>query len=277
MSMDMSMAASERKNPGGPGRRIVRLLVILAMVGGLGALVVWGFLAGRGEAALEAKRERPLKAPLRVSSDGDGRPIVTLDAAMRKQGGVVVVKPKATQHQEQVRAYGTVLDLDKLVALENSYVAAVAQLQSAQAKIAASKPAFERAQALSKDNIATLAQLQAAEAIFGADQAGVATAEAQTKTLRATALQEWGTVIGKALVDGSPLVTRLIERQTLLLQITPPSGTFITPAPNATVQFGAGFKRHQVEFISPATQTDPKIQGLIFIMPPMLQATCCRE
>ncbi|MGT2504674.1 efflux RND transporter periplasmic adaptor subunit (plasmid) [Bradyrhizobium guangxiense] len=213
---------------------------------------------------MEAERERPLKAPLRVSIDGDGQPVVTLTAATRKLSGVVVIKPKATQHQEQIRAYGTVLDLDKLVALDNSYVTAVAQLQSVQARIVASKAALERAQTLSKDNITTLAQLQTAEATFAADQAGVATAEAQVRTLKATALQEWGTVIGKALVDGSPLVSRLIERQTFLLQITLPPGASASPPPSATVQFGASATPHQVEFLSPATQTDPKIQGLSF-------------
>ena len=262
--MDTSMAGSEHKNPDGPWHRVVRLLIILAAVGGLGALVVWGFLAGRGEAALEAERERPVKAPLRVSTDGRGQPVVTLDAATRKQSGIEFTKPEPTQHQDQARAYGTVLDLDKLVTLDNNYVTAIAQLQSVQAKIVASKAAFERAQVLSKDNITTLAQLQTAEATYGADQAGVATAEAQVRTLRATALQEWGPVIGKALVEGGPLVTRLIERQTFLLQITLPAGTFTTAPPNATVQFGASATRHQVQFISPATQTDPKIQGLSF-------------
>ena len=262
--MDVSMSGSEHKNPGGPGRRIVRLLVILAAIGGLGVLVVWGFLAGRGEATMEAERERPVKAPLRVSTDGRGQPVVTLDAATRRQSGVDVTKPKSTQYQEQVRAYGTVLDLDKLVTLDNNYVTAVAQLQSAQAKIVASKAAFERAQALSKDNITTVAQLQTAQATFGADKAGVATAEAQVKTLKATALQEWGTVIGKALVESGPLVTHLIERQTFLLQITLPPGTSMTPPSTATVQFGASASHHQVDFVSAATQTDPKIQGLSF-------------
>ena len=264
MSMDMSMTGDEHKNPGGPGRRVVRLLVILAAVGALGALVVWGFLAGRGEAVLEAERERPVKAPLRVSDNGRDQPVVTLDAATRQQNGIEVTKPKSTQYQDQVRAYGTVLDLDKLVTLDNSYVSAVAQLQSAQARIVASKAAFERAQALSRDKVTTLAQLQTAEATFRADQAGVATTEVQVRTLRATALEEWGTVIGKALVEGDPLVTALIERQTFLLQITLPPDKFITRAPNAMVQFGASATRHQVQFISPATQTDPKIQGLSF-------------
>ncbi|GAC1554977.1 MAG: hypothetical protein NVS2B5_15210 [Beijerinckiaceae bacterium] len=262
--MDTPMAGSEHKKHVGPVRRLLRILITLAVIGSVGTLVVWGFIEGRSEAAREAQRESPVKAPLRVSIDSRGEPVVTLDAETRKRSGVEVVTPHPIQYQAQVRAYGTVLDLDKLVTLDNSYVTAVAQLQTAQAKIAASKAAFERAQALSKDNITPLAQLQSAEATFRIDQAGVATAEAQVKTLKATALQEWGTVIGKALIETGPLLTRLIERQTFLVQITLPPGTSITPPPVAMVQFGAGATHHEVRFVSPATQTDPKIQGLSF-------------
>jgi len=258
------MEMSERKSPVRRGRRLFRILVTVAVIGGLGALVVWGFRAGRGEAALEAQRESPVKAPLRVSFDNHGEPVVTLDAKTQKQSGVEVITPAPRQYTDQVRAYGMVLDLDKLVTLDNNYVVAVAQLQTAQAKIVASKAAFERAQSLSKDKVTTLAQLQAAEATFRIDQAGVATAEAQVKTLKATALQEWGTAIGKAIVETGPLVTRLIERQTFLLQITLPPSTSITPPPTATVQFGSSAAHQQVQFVSPATQTDPKIQGLSF-------------
>jgi len=63
----------------------------------------------------------------------------------------------------------------------------VAQIQSAQAKLVASKAAFERAQDLLKSRSMALAQLQAAEAVFGVDQAALATALAQVKTIRATA------------------------------------------------------------------------------------------
>jgi hypothetical protein len=182
------------------------------VTGALGGLAIWGFIEGRGEAALEAERERPVKAPLRVSFDGHGGPIVTLDAETRKQSGVEVITPQSTPYQDEIRAYGTVLDLDKLVTLDNNYVTAGAQLQNAQAKLVASQAAFERAEALYKYKATSLAQLQTAEASFRADQAGVATAEAQVRTLKVTALQEWGTVIGKSLVESGSLVARLIER-----------------------------------------------------------------
>jgi hypothetical protein len=258
------MAVSEWKSAIRRGHWPLRTLVTLIVIGALGGLVGWGFIKGRGEAALEAERERPVKAPLRVSLDGHGEPVVTLNAETRKQSGIEVITPRGTPYQDEIRAYGTVLDLDKLVTLDNNYVTAVAQLQTAQAKLVASKAAFERAEALYKNRATSLAQSQTAEATFRADQAGVATADAQVRTLKATALQEWGTVIGEDLLESGPLVARLIERRTFLLQITLPPGTSITPPPTAVVQFGASSTRHQVQFVSPATETDPKIQGLSF-------------
>lgn len=255
---------SERKSPVRRGRWLLRTLVALVVIGALGGLVVWRFIEGRGEAALEAERERPVKAPLRVSLDGHGEPFVTLNAETRRQSGIEIVTLQPARYQDEVRAYGTVLDLDKLVTLDNNYVTAGAQLQTAQAKLVASKAAFERAEALYKNRATSLAQLQTAEATFRADQAGAATAEAQVRTLKVTALQEWGTVIGQALVESGSLVARLIERQTFLLQITLPPGMSITPPPSATVQLGASATRPPVQFISVATETDPKIQGMSF-------------
>lgn len=258
------MAGSEQKKRVGLGGRPLRILVALTAIAGLGAVVVWGFSKGRGEAALEAARERPVKAPLRVSLADRGESVVTLDVETRKQGGIEVLAPQPMQYQEQVRAYGTVLDLDTLVTLDNNYVIAGAQLQSAQARLVASKAAFERAETLYRDRTTSLAQFQSAEAIFRADQAAVAVAEAQVRTLKATAFQEWGPVIGKSIVDNGRLVKQLIERQAFLLQVTLPPGTSMAPPHAATVQLGASAMRPHVQLVSQATETDPKIQGLSF-------------
>ncbi len=67
-------------------------------------------------------------------------------------------------------------------------------------------------------------QVQATEAALVGDKAAVEAAESKVRTLAATAIQEWGPVIGHALVNGAGLVTRLIERQEFLLQITLPPG-----------------------------------------------------
>ena len=103
------------------------------------------------------------------------------------------------------------------------------------------------------------AQLQATVAAFGTDKASLAVAEAQVRALTATAYQEWGSVIGKSLVDESPIVTHLIERQDFLLQITLPPGVILA-APPATASIATGkSERAPITFVSPATRIDPEI------------------
>ena len=159
-----------------------------------------------------------------------------------------------------------VLDVARLTELSNNYANAKAQVQTAQAKLAASKPAFDRAQKLYNANqaVSLAAQLQSAEAAFLADQAALAAAEAQVRTLIATAYQEWGSVLGKSLVEESPMIARLIERQDFLLQITlPPGVTVAAPPATAAIETRQG-ARAAITFVSPATRIDPKIQGVSF-------------
>jgi len=245
------------------GGKILRTSLAAILVTGLGAAVIWGFLEGRTEAAREAERERPVAAPLRVSTENNA-PVITLNAATEAASGIATAPPVSASYQSQVRAYGTVLDLARLTDLGNSYLSAKAQLASVQAKLAASKAAFDRAQKLNRDqqNVSA-AQLQTAEAAFRGDQATLAAADAQARTVQATLDQEWGPVLGKSLVEGSPLMTRLIERQDFLVQVTLPPGVVVPPPPTAHVQINTG-QRADIRFISPATRTDPKIQGVSF-------------
>jgi hypothetical protein len=106
--------------------------------------------------------------------------------------------------------------------------------------------------------------VQATEAALVGDKAAVEAAESKVRTLAATALQEWGPVIGQALVNSAGLVHRLIERQEFLLQITIPPGRAIDPPPTASVEVPGSSRRAEIRYISPATRTDPKIQGLSF-------------
>lgn len=245
--------------------RFLRTLIASVVLLGIGAAVVWGFLEGRTEAAREAERERPVAAPLRVSTE-NGQQVVTLDAETLKRSGIETGVPAAAPYQGQVRAYGTVIDLARLTELSNSTLGAKAQLQAAQAKLTASKAAFERAQKLNRDqqNISA-AQLQASEATFRGDQAALAAADAQVRTLAATAQQEMGPVLGKSLIDGTGPVTRLIERQDFLLQLTLPPGAVIQQPPQTAFLQLADGSRAEIRFVSPATRTNPKIQGVSFL------------
>ena len=242
----------------------MKLLVAAAIVA-LGALLAWGFITGRHEAVVEAEREQAIKVPIRVSSE-KGEPVIAVDAETQQRSGIETASLPSVPFQQEVRAYGMVLDVARLTELSNNYASATAQVQTAQAKLAMSRPAFERAQKLFNDtHVVSQAQLQAAEAAFGTDQASLAAAEAQVRTLAATAYQEWGSVLGKSLVEGSPKITRLIERQDYLLQITLPPGVVLKAAPEkAFIEVGKG-GRAAITFVSPATRIDSKIQGVSFL------------
>ena len=243
---------------------LLRRVLVIAVLAGIAGLVVWGYVEGSGEAANEAERERPVKAPLRVA-ETDGQSVVKLDTQALKNSGIEVAALSPAPYQAQLRGYGTVLDLAQLTDLSNTYANARAQQQTAQAKLAASKTAFDRARGLyrNQQNV-SLAQFQAADATFQTDQAVLAAADSQVRTLAATAVQTFGPVVGKAVLDGSPLITRLIGRQAFLLQVTlPPGVTLSAPPQTATVQVEGG-PPAPVSFISPATRTDPRIQGMSF-------------
>ena len=247
------------------GRTLLLALVGILLLGGAAVLVILGFMEGREEAALEAQREEPIKPPLRVTLPERGEPIITLDDEAQEAVGLETAEPKPAKYQDQVRAYGTVLDLSALTTLNTNYVAAVSQLNTAEARLAASQPAFARAQALYAKNIGNLVQVQTTEAAVIADRAAVEAAQSQVRTLRATALQEWGPVIGNALVSSGGLVTRLIERVEFLLQITLPPGIQLDDVPaSAAVEVVGRPRRADVRYISPATRTDPRIQGLTY-------------
>lgn len=241
----------------------MKVLVVAAMIA-LGALMAWGFFAGRHEAAVEAESEQTIKVPMRVSSE-NGEPLIAVDAKTQQRSGIETARLSSAPFQEQLRAYGMVLDVARLTELSNNYANATAQVETAQAKLAMSQPAYERAQKLfNETHVVSQAQLQAAEAAFGTDQASLAAAKAQVRTYAATAYQEWGSVLGKSLVDGSPTITRLIERQEFLLQITLPPGVILKTAPaKAAIEVGKG-GRAAITFVSPATRIDPKIQGVSF-------------
>jgi hypothetical protein len=241
----------------------VKLLVAAGVVA-CGALLGWGILAGRDEAAVEAQRERAIKVPVRVSGK-NGDPVIRLDAETQQRSGIETGVPPSTPHPEELRAYGMVLDVARLTELSNNYANAKAQVQTAQAKLAMSKPAFDRAQKLfNETHVVSQAQVQAAEASFGTDQASLVAAEAQVRTFTATAYQEWGPVLGKSLIEESPMIKALIERQSFLLQITLPPGVFLSAPPAAaSIEIGKA-ARGEITFVSPATRIDPKIQGLSF-------------
>ena len=193
----------------------------------LTASVIW-IAAGTSAAVSDASP----KSPQPSAAAGSGEPgTVRLTADQQHQIGLQTAVLEAAPHPEQFRAYGAVLDVARITDLTNSYANAQAQLQTAQAKFDVAKSAFERAQNLVHSAILAKRDAEAAEGTFRTDQASLTAAESQLKTLAATARQEWGPVIGKGVVERSPQVVQLIERDQFLVQVTLPPGVVLAEPP----------------------------------------------
>ena len=242
----------------------LRRFIVALVLAIVGAAVIRGFIQGQNERAIEAVRDAPVKAALRVSTQG-GETTITLDKQAQQSSAIQTVQLQSTANQAQLQAYGTVLDLQPLTELSNGYTTTKAQLQTAQAKLNASRTAFERAQRLYQDqqNISA-AQLQAAEANFRVDEASVAGAETQLQNLASSALQQWGTVLGRALVDRTPMLLRLLQRQEVLVQVTLPPGESLAEPPRTAVAQSDNAIHAEIQYLSPASRTDVRIQGVSF-------------
>lgn len=249
-------------------RRWSALLAVLA-VAALGAIAARGVIESRGAAPPDAGREGSGPTPSRLSVV-NGVTVVTLDAATQRAAGIRTLALTNAPHRQLVRAYGSVLDLQKLTDLANSYAVAKAQLAVAEAKLAASQAAFERAAKLYKDrqNVSA-ADLQTANSAFRIDAAGHAAAAATLRTLALTAQQEWGPVLGAAVAGGGAPLDGLIAGQQVLLQVTLRPGQKIAePVEHVSVRQDDG-AAVALRFVSLAPKTDPRLQGpsLFFTAP----------
>lgn len=246
--------------------RFKHLKSILATIilASLTALLIWAFFEGRKERTMEQEGERPIEAPSRVSIR-DGETVVTLDAAAQTKIGITIAALDPISHREEIKAYGTVLQLQDLIDLHNAYVSTGAEVEKAQAKVEVSRKAYERLKALhEKSRNISDKVLQMAEGNRRSDEAGLRAAEAALYALESTARQRWGGVVAKWLFDEDPALHRLVQQQDLLIQITlPADAQKVSAPPTAWVQ-AAGGARVSARLISPSPRTDPRIQGVSF-------------
>lgn len=250
--------------------RATRIAAVGLCVLGLIA-VLWTMTGHFRQFASEASQEASQPDEREPSSESprpetrEGPAAVRLSAGQQKQIGLQITAVTAAPHRDQLRAYGAVLDIARITELTNSYANASAQLQTAQAKLEVSKGAFERAKRLGQSAAMSAAQVEAAEGTLRADQAALAAAESQVRTLAATAQQEWGPLIGKAIVERAPVVVRLIEREQFLVQVTlPPGAALADPTPTALAEAPTEQTNVELQYLSPATRMDPRIQGVSY-------------
>ncbi len=267
---------------------VISTVIILAGI----FFLVWAFFHGRKEMETESKEERIGQGASLPSVIGGDR-VITLDQESQIKSGIIQEPLKQVSHREEVRAYGTVMDLQTLVGLrknlidlrkslvdaQNNYAAAKGQVKKTAASLVASRKQYERLKALYEDNrnVSDKA-LQAGEAAFRTDEANVfaaqealqaarksvRAAEEALSVLRDAARQQWGNVLTKRLYKASPAFDRLVRQEDVLLQITLPSGAILSSVPETAWVRTATGTRVSMFPISPSPRTDPRIQGLSF-------------
>lgn len=242
-------------------RGIAVALCLLALVAGSWATT--GQVRRAAAAPQPDKSNSDRAEPFRTANSD--QPAVKLTPSQQGQVGLETAVVEATPHLEQFRAYGAVLDISRITELTNSYANAQAQLLTAQAKLEVAKSAFDRTKNLVDSAALPRKEAETAEGTLRTDKAALAAAESQLRTLAATAQQEWGPVIGRGIVERSPAVVRLIERDHFLVQVTLPPGVAVTGPPGtALAQAPTRNANIDLQYVSPATRTDPRIQGLSY-------------
>ncbi len=189
---------------------------------------------------------------------------VKLDAEGQEKGGIETAAPKEIAYQSEIRAFGAILPLDRLTSLYNNALTATAQLKTAQVKLDASKIANTRAQNLLKVFPTAAAQAEAADAAYKMDLVGVEAAQAQVETVRNTAIQDWGPVLGQAIVARSGLAQELVLHRSSLVQLTLQAGAMVSAPEKITVTLGGG-STAEATLVSEATQADPKIPNVSYL------------
>lgn len=237
-------------------------LIAAALALAVAGLLIWGFIAGRSEAAADAESDEPVTPAVQVAQNPLGPPTLTVSPELQKQAGIEVREARAAPYQQRLEAYGSVLELQPLTGIANTLASANAQRAIAQAKLAASRAALQRAHFLFKDDQNfSRAQLQAAEAAFETDEASLRAAQVQAGNAAAEAYQAWGPVLGRSLASNSPLAQSLLQHRVVLIQITLPLDISMTSPPRSAAIESAGGKPISAQLLSAAVSTDPRIQG----------------
>jgi hypothetical protein len=243
-----------------------RTIVILALII-VGATAIRGFVQAHSEtkAADDDDAESPLKVAPRVSNV-DGVPTITLDADVAKRSEIETAKLTNAPHAQMLRAYGSVLNLQSLTDLANRYAGAKAEIETQQAKRDLSEANIERSRALygQGEQAISKAQLEAAEEALRIDEVALVAAKSQLDTLVHSAIQAWGDVLGNAIIGPSPLLSNLIERRLVLIQVTLRADESLAKPPQQAFLTTQSGERIALDYVSAAAATDPHFQGESF-------------
>jgi hypothetical protein len=206
------------------------------------------------------------KAPVQGTARGSSGYTVTITGKARRTGGITTEALKPGRYQKHVTAYGKVLPAEGLNASRMRYIAAMTGLEKAEAALNASEKEYGRMKLLnaSDKNVSDRA-LQASAAQLAADRAEAAHARGTLQSAKDAISLQWGPAVSGWIFDYSPPVRRLLDSKDVLVQVTVPPGAPVEGFPKKVMIEQPSGGIVTARFVSRATATDPKMQGISFI------------
>jgi hypothetical protein len=244
-------------------KRILQILIALAVVLVIAGGLVWGFFAARSAQTAEAAGEAPIEAPSRVTQEA-GKTVLAFDPQQQHANGIAVTALVAERRSAAAQATGVVLQLQPILDLKTSYSAAQMEITKARAASQASQAEYKRLLGLNKseENVSQKS-LEGAQAAAESDAATLQNAQQSLGVLMDSMELHWGTAIARWVEQGSPQLDALAAERIYLLQVTAIDGSSAAPA-SVIVQMPDS-AHSPARLISALPQLDPRLQAPSFL------------
>ena len=214
------------------------------------------------EARARTSPETP--PPAQISFE-NGEVILTMDEQAQKRMGIELSALKTVSNRPEADVPATVLSVQDLSSFRNSYVSALFQIEKQRVDIGVARKEYDRVKSLfdADQNISAKA-LESAEGNLRALETEERAAEQELALQGSMAEQQWGSVVAKWAMDGSPELDRILGVRDLLVQVTLPFDQHSVAAQTVLIEV-PGRTRTEATLISPFPRVDPRIQGRSFL------------
>ncbi len=204
------------------------------------------------------KKIVPIESQVSVQN---GRTVISVSPKEQKLAGIATSPAQRRSARRQITAPARVVSVASLAKFRERYVAAQAQLAKAQAHAEVSRKQYARMKALYQNNQnVSQKAVESAQGAWRSDQDSVREAQQELRLQGLAAGQKWGRVVEQWVEKGTPILNRVLDQETLLVQVTIPAGeTLVHPA--KTRLSLPGGKHREAAFVSLFPRVDPRIQG----------------
>lgn len=238
------------------------------LIGTLIVLTVLGACQNRVDKDDEGKPASgtsPAAPPAAKITFDNGQAILTLDQQTQSRMGIEFSTLTLAVTRPRIAVPAVVLSVQDLATFRNGYIAMQSQIEKDRVDTDVARKEYSRLKILfdNKQNISEKA-LQSAEGSLRLLEVDERTAEQQLNLQASITEQQWGNVVAKWAMDGSPEFERLVGMRETLLQVTLPFEQRYN-APRTISVETSGRNHSEAALISSFPRVDPRIQGRSFL------------